>query len=154
MNDDLEVSTEWSSEVPFPEIDKDLVYLNIEKVLKYLSPGFLSSLELQLFLVDDHTIETINWERRGIKKTTDVLSFPLYSEFPQIPIQILGEVIISVNTCRKQATEIGHSVVDEFYRLLIHGILHLFGYDHETSEDDAVAMRRKEDECLDIVFES
>ncbi|TGK78535.1 rRNA maturation RNase YbeY [Leptospira noumeaensis] len=155
MNSSLMVSThlndQWGGDI---EIKSDLVLNNSERILKFLSPKFLQVLELSILLVDDELMKEINLERRGLSKTTDVLSFPLYSESPPIPIQILGEVVISMDTCRKQAKEVGHSVIDEFYRLLVHGILHLFGYDHETNEEDAIQMRKKEDECLELVFES
>jgi rRNA maturation RNase YbeY len=60
----------------------------------------------------------------------------------------LGDVVISYETCVRQAGEIGHSVRDEFQRLLVHGILHLFGYDHETSAADEELMREREDRLL------
>lgn len=149
------VSTHWNDQwgPSKNEIESGLVLENCERVLKFLSPNFLKALELSILVVDDTLMQEINLERRGLNKTTDVLSFPLYSESPPIPFQILGEVVISMDTCILQAKEIGHGLVDEFYRLLVHGILHLFGYDHETNEEDAILMRKKEDECLDLVFE-
>ncbi|TGM20892.1 rRNA maturation RNase YbeY [Leptospira meyeri] len=154
MNSSLSVLTHWNDQCESnTEIQSDLVLENCEIILKHLSPNFLQVLELEILLVDDLVMEEINLERRGLNKTTDVLSFPLYSESPPIPFQILGEVVISMDTCRKQAKEIGHSIIDEFYRLLVHGILHLFGYDHETNEEEAIRMRAKEDECLELVFE-
>lgn len=147
------VATHWNDQWGDSEIQPDLVVENCEQILKYLSPQFLQSLELSILIVDDALMREINRERRGKDKTTDVLSFPLYSESPPIPFQILGEVVISMDTCLLQAKDIGHSPIDEFYRLLVHGILHLFGYDHETNEEDAILMRKKEDECLELVFE-
>ncbi|EOQ98251.1 putative rRNA maturation factor YbeY [Leptospira wolbachii serovar Codice str. CDC] len=147
------VSTHWNDQWGNSEIRSELVLENCERILKFLSPTFLQSLELSILVVDDSLMQEINLERRGLNKTTDVLSFPLYSESPPIPFQILGEVVISMDTCILQSKEIGHSLLDEFYRLLVHGILHLFGYDHETNEEDAILMRKKEDECLELVFE-
>ncbi|MCW7471472.1 rRNA maturation RNase YbeY [Leptospira kanakyensis] len=144
------LNVQWGGDT---EIKSELVLKNSEQILKFLSPSFLQSLELSILLVNDELMQEINLERRGYDKTTDVLSFPLYSDSPPIPFQILGEVVISMDTCRRQAKEIGHSIIDEFYRLLVHGILHLFGYDHETNEEDAIQMRKKEDECLELVFE-
>lgn len=154
MNSSLLVSTEWNDETNQSEIDPELVLGNCERILKYLAPSFLHALELSILLVDDTQMTEINGERRGKEKPTDVLSFPLYSSVEKLPVQILGEVVISMETCKKQALEIGHSVIDEFYRLLVHGILHLFGFDHETNEEDAILMRKMEDECLDLVFVS
>ncbi|PJZ86366.1 rRNA maturation RNase YbeY [Leptospira harrisiae] len=154
MNPSLSVSVHWNDQCKSnSEIQSELVLVNCELILKHLSPSFLQLLELEILLVDDFVMQKINLERRGLNKPTDVLSFPLYSESPPIPFQILGEVVISMETCSKQAIEIGHSIVDEFYRLLVHGILHLYGYDHETNEEDAIQMRKKEDECLELVFE-
>ncbi|TGK51990.1 rRNA maturation RNase YbeY [Leptospira kanakyensis] len=144
------LNDQWGGDT---EIKSELVLKNSEQIIKFLSPSFLQSLELSILLVNDELMQEINLERRGYDKTTDVLSFPLYSDSPPIPFQILGEVVISMDTCRRQAKEIGHSIIDEFYRLLVHGILHLFGYDHETNEEDAIQMRKKEDECLELVFE-
>lgn len=152
MNSFLLVSTEWNDETNQSEIDPNLVVKNCERILKFLAPSYLHALELSILLVDDAQMTEINGERRGKDKPTDVLSFPLYSSEEKLPVQILGEVVISMETCKKQAMEIGHSVIDEFYRLLVHGILHLFGYDHETNEEDAILMRKMEDECLDLVF--
>ncbi|MCG6149319.1 rRNA maturation RNase YbeY [Leptospira levettii] len=152
MNPKLQVFTNWNDETNQEEIDPELIIQNCDLILRYLAPEFLQSLELSVLVVNDQMMSEINGERRGKPKTTDVLSFPLYDDSLKIPFQILGEIVISMETCRKQAIEIGHSVIDEFYRLLVHGILHLFGYDHETNEEDAVLMRKMEDECLDLVF--
>lgn len=110
----------------------------------------------------------INLLRRGKDKTTDVLSFPL--EFDAAPLSAvlterknsdpssfppiaLGEIVISVDTLRRQAAEIGHSEKDEFYRLLVHGFLHLLGYDHERGEEEERIMKEKEDECLEALLD-
>jgi probable rRNA maturation factor len=135
-------------------LDEAKVYTNLIKVLSYVSPDFLIGIELDLLITNDAIMKGINLERRGIAKTTDVLSFPLFQESPPIPYQMIGEIVVSMETLQKQAVEIGHSEIDEFYRLLVHAILHLFGYDHETSEMDAIHMRKKEDECLELIFKN
>ncbi|TQE73771.1 rRNA maturation RNase YbeY [Leptospira noguchii] len=125
-----------------------------------------SGCELSLLLVGDSDMKEINRLRRGKDKTTDVLSFPL--EFDLSPLQkilpknvgsnqktlppiALGEIVISIDTLQKQAKEIGHTEKDEFYRLLVHGFLHLLGYDHERGEEEEHIMKLKEDECLEIL---
>ncbi|WP_155717750.1 rRNA maturation RNase YbeY [Leptospira noguchii] len=125
-----------------------------------------SGCELSLLLVGDSDMKEINRLRRGKDKTTDVLSFPL--EFDLSPLQkilpknvgsnqktlppiALGEIVISIDTLQKQAKEIGHTEKDEFYRLLVHGFLHLLGYDHERGEKEEHIMKLKEDECLEIL---
>ena len=96
----------------------------------------------------------LNSDYRGIKKSTDVLSFEA-----GIPVSygeagnVLGDIVISVPRAESQAEEYGTGFYDEIYRLLIHGILHLSGYDHEDSEYKARKMRKKEEELLDAVKE-
>jgi probable rRNA maturation factor len=146
----LQLRFEDSTELNFFEEKK--IYNNLLKVMRHVAPAFLSGIELDLLILDDAHMKRINAERRGFSKTTDVLSFPLFQTFPPIPYQMIGEIVISLETLKKQAIEIGHTDIDEFYRLLVHGVLHLFGYDHETNEVDAVVMRQKEDECLELIF--
>lgn len=148
---DLQLHIEDETQSDF--FDGALISKNLIKVISYISPVFLKGAELDLLICSDALMQKVNRERRGFDKTTDVLSFPLFQMHPPIPYQMIGEIIISYETLKKQASEIGHSEIEEFYRLLVHGVLHLFGYDHETNESDAKEMRRKEDECLELIFE-
>jgi probable rRNA maturation factor len=99
--------------------------------------------ELSLALVTDPEICALNRQYRGKDKPTDVLSFPLADELQP---SLLGDVVISVETAARQAQRQGHSLREELQTLLIHGILHLLGYDHEVSRREAMRMRRKERE--------
>jgi probable rRNA maturation factor len=91
----------------------------------------------------------LNKKYRGQDRPTDVLAFPLSLDPGTIKAKRrgmphwLGDVVISVETARLQAREFGHSLDEEMGRLLIHGTLHLIGYDHERPED-ARRMQRKE----------
>lgn len=93
---------------------------------------------LSLRLVNDRTIRTINRTHRGKDAATDVLSFPLV-EGPAAPLdraapeRLLGDVVISVETARRQARDYDAPLQDELYRLLIHGVLHLLGHDHHAA---------------------
>lgn len=78
---------------------------------------------LSLWLVGDETMRALNREHRGKDRATDVLSFRIGGE-------ILGDVVISVDTAKRQAVEYGAPLQREVERLLIHGILHLLGHDH------------------------
>ena len=108
--------------------------------------------ELSLLFVSDGTMRSLNRYYRKIDQTTDVLSFP-FQEFPlpkntfpsskRMPIP-LGDIIISIPRTLKQAKEHKTSKDSELFALLLHGILHLFGYDHEKSQTEAKKMRRKE----------
>jgi probable rRNA maturation factor len=87
-------------------------------------------------LTDDETLRRLNLEFRGKDEPTDVLSFPSES-----PVGSLGDIAISVDRAREQAAGYGHEIGTELRVLLLHGVLHLLGYDHET---DHGAMRRLE----------
>lgn len=100
---------------------------------------------LSISLVNDREIQQINREHRGKDKPTDVLSFPLYEagELTAHGERMLGDVVISVDTARRQAAEYDAPLQNEIYRLLIHGILHVLGHDHEEA-DERRAMEAEE----------
>lgn len=113
--------------------------------------------ELSIVLVDDQKIQRLNREYRGIDRSTDVLSFAQqetldprliqpHSEDISFPL-LLGDVILSVETTQRQADEQGKAFEEELYFLLIHGILHLLGYDHHT-DDEAQGMEHLEQQLL------
>lgn len=88
-------------------------------------------------LTDDSEIHQLNKKYRGVDRPTDVLSFSQQEgEFPSVVSNFLGDVVISYETATRQAKEENHSLYRELFILLSHGILHLLGYDHETSEKD------------------
>lgn len=100
--------------------------------------------ELSLVLVSDRVIHDLNRSWRDTDRATDVLAFA-QGEGPGLaPAGLLGDVVISVDTARRQAAELGHSLAAEGERLLVHGLLHLLGYDHERSAVEASRMQRKE----------
>ena len=96
----------------------------------------------------DREIHVLNRQYRGKDKPTDVLSFPLADELQPF---LLGDVVISVETAAHQAQQRGHSLRKELQTLLIHGVLHLLGYDHEVSRSEAVRMHRKEREVKAVL---
>ena len=104
--------------------------------------------ELSLEIVGNGRIRRLNREYRQHDHPTDVLAFPL-REAPGPRTSLLGDVIISYPKASEQASRHGHSLEEELMRLLIHGILHLKGFDHERGELEARRMRRKEREILD-----
>lgn len=96
----------------------------------------------------DPTIHALNRQYRGKDKPTDVLSFPLADEIQPF---LLGDVVISIETAARQAQRRRHSLPEEVQTLLIHGILHLLGYDHEVSRSEAIRMHRKEREVMQVI---
>ena len=103
----------------------------------------LDDAELSLVLVSDPVMHELNRTWRGKNRPTDVLAFA-QREGGAAPAGLLGDVVISVDTARRQAAELGHSLAAEGERLLVHGLLHLLGYDHERSTPEARRMQRKE----------
>ncbi|HEY6449276.1 MAG TPA: rRNA maturation RNase YbeY [Candidatus Cybelea sp.] len=115
--------------------------------------------ELSLSLVNDDTIRSLNRSYRGRDAATDVLSFPLESINsvegggalePAVPERLLGDVVISVETAKRQAAAYDAPLQLELYRLLIHGLLHLKGHDHMAVSERRV-MQREERRLADAI---
>jgi len=99
--------------------------------------------ELSLALIGNLEIKKLNARYRQKDYATDVLSFPVAGIVLKEP-RLLGDVVVSVEKAAEQAKARGHSSEQELVTLLIHGVVHLIGYDHERSARDARAMRRVE----------
>lgn len=116
---------------------------------------FDSEVELSLLITNDETVRELNSRYRGIDDTTDVLSFALTEEgadsssfvTPPDDVIHLGEVIISYPQAERQAQSAGHTVEQEMALLVVHGVLHLLGYDH-ADPDEEREMRGLEQEIL------
>jgi probable rRNA maturation factor len=90
-------------------------------------------------------MRSLNKRYRGRDETTDVLSFALREgRFPGIQPDCLGDIVISVPRAERQAREAGHSLGSEIDFLLVHGLLHLLGYDHVRGGKEATRMKRRE----------
>jgi probable rRNA maturation factor len=104
----------------------------------------LDGAELSILLVSDREMRKLNRAWRGRDRATDVLAFAQREGPGPPPVQLLGDVVISVDTARRQAREHGHTLGREGEQLLVHGLLHLLGYDHERSATEARRMQRRE----------
>ena len=130
---------------------------------KVLAAARVERTELSIILVSDRRMRTLNERYRKKNRATDVLAFPLAMDGagqprsssrirPQAqPPQLLGDVVISLSTAQRQATALGHGLHEEVARLLVHGVLHLLGYDHEQGPREAARMVRQEHRLLRIV---
>jgi len=98
--------------------------------------------EVSVVLVNNAEIHELNLLHRNMDKPTDVLSFPMDDE------ETLGDIVISLEQAQIQANDYGHSLEREVGFLTVHSMLHLFGFDHETSEEDEVEMFGLQDEIL------
>jgi probable rRNA maturation factor len=106
--------------------------------------GFVKA-ELSLAFVDDAEMRLLNATYRQINEPTDVLAFAMTEgRFSEVNPQLLGDVVISAETAAFRAQQAGRPLSEELNALLVHGILHLLGYDHDRSPADARIMRAKE----------
>ena len=105
------------------------------------------NVELSLALVGNAEMQKLNAKYRRMNHPTDVLSFPMEEKLLQ-ETRLLGDVIISVERAAEQAWERRRTLDEEMTTLLIHGIVHLLGYDHERSAKDARIMGRLEKKIL------
>lgn len=105
--------------------------------------------ELSIVIMDDPGIQELNANFRGINRPTNVLSFSMQEgEFSDITPGLLGDVVISVETAQREADDAGITLEQRMSQLLVHGILHLAGFDHEQGEDQACDMETKSLELL------
>lgn len=137
-----------------------LVERAVKETLKQEKIDF--DVEVSVMYVDNEQIHKINKEHRGIDRPTDVLSFPmidfdapcvpsydLTNEIdPQTKCVPIGDIVISLEKAKEQAELYGHSIEREIAFLTIHSMLHLLGYDHETSSSDEETMFKRQDVIL------
>jgi probable rRNA maturation factor len=108
--------------------------------------------ELSILIVGDLEIATLNKAYLGRSGPTNVIAFAMRDgTFGQINPNLLGDVVISFDTAAREAQHAGISLESRFDQLLIHGILHLFGFEHEKTSQQAKAMRAKERELLELL---
>ena len=125
---------------------RDLVRSAVKAALEYMD--FPLKSEVSVMFTDDEEIHELNRMHRGVDRPTDVLSFPLFEydengditeddlDFNPNGEMLLGDIVISLETASRQAQEYGHSFEREIGFLTVHSMLHLFGYDHMTPEDE------------------
>jgi probable rRNA maturation factor len=125
------------------KVDKIKIRSITLKLLKLLD---CRDKELSITFVNDETIRELNNQYRNKNKPTDVLSFSLHEgEFGNINHDILGDIVISVDTAAADALKNGLSLEEEMNFLIIHGLLHLLGYEHEnTSKEEKRKLQTKQ----------
>ena len=109
--------------------------------------------ELSILLLDDSQIAILNKKYLKREGSTNVIAFPMREgPFAELTPDLLGDVVISLETAAREGAMAGISMEDRLTELLVHGILHLCGYDHETSQEEALRMEEKNQEILGIIF--
>lgn len=133
---------------------KDVIHQAVASVMDVV--GREKNVEVSVVLVDDPGIRELNRTFRNVDRSTDVLSFPMIEAGedageldtdPETGEIFLGDIVISLETARRQAEDFGHSLAREVGYLTVHGCLHLLGYDHEA-EAEKQMMRLREEEAL------
>jgi probable rRNA maturation factor len=143
------------------EIGENLLFKFREAIdLVLEAEGFLKEVEIDLYMVDPATIQTINKEQRQMDKVTDVLSFPMLDvskgkvhieetdKNPENGLLMLGEIVLCTSKAIEQAKDYGHSLEREMIFLVVHAVFHLLGYDHITPEDEAEMIQKQEEILL------
>jgi probable rRNA maturation factor len=145
----LSLTLQQSFEAPELVLKRAYVKKIVETTLRHIDTQ--SDCEIGIACVDVDESHKLNFEYRAKDKPTNVLSFP--SDLPDEMAEILesfpiGDLVICIPVVLKEATEQGKQPLTHFTHMLVHGTLHLMGYDHETSEQDAEEMEAIEIEIL------
>lgn len=141
------------------EVDATLIERVVATALA--AENVAGPIEVSVLVTDDAELHQLNRDYRGVDGPTDVLSFADEAEpddgahrsFVRAPdaLRYLGDLAISYERVVAQAAEYGHSRERELAFLTVHGILHLLGYDHELGEDEAAAMRAREEAVMEQI---
>jgi probable rRNA maturation factor len=138
----------YRNDVRASGVDRRALLATARRLLAAIGEGDAA---LSLSLVSDDGIRLINAQYRGKDAPTDVLSFPLENGKPSGETErLLGDVVISIDTARRQAAAYDAPLQREIYRLLIHGLLHLTGHDHVAAAQRRI-MRREERRLADAI---
>jgi probable rRNA maturation factor len=150
-----DASGDWDSNIPWPEIAAEAVPAAIAASRH---AGLIESglcVEISVKFTDDNEVRSLNAGYRGKDKPTNVLSFPMFeAELLDSLVMadggevLLGDIVLAAGICAREAEEKGIPVRDHAVHLVVHGTLHLLGYDHEQGEAEAVAMEEVEREAL------
>lgn len=147
---DCEIEAPWEGTDAITELAG-----NALAALLPLAPELTNArLAASLLFTSDAEVHSLNREWRGKDKPTNVLSFPMLTRAellalaPEGPPELLGDIALAHETCAREAAEKGVPLEHHAAHLVIHGLLHLAGYDHETSPEDASAMEAMETKAL------
>jgi len=153
MNLDIAIEAPWPPAVDWPELA-----FRAGEAAAQVAPELANHrLTASLLLADDAEVHTLNREWRAKDKPTNVLSFPMLERTQLMalvhdgPEELLGDLALALETCTREAAERGVSLQDHVAHLIVHGLLHLAGHDHETSSDSATAMEALEIKALALM---
>ena len=125
------------------------IKMKLKRILKDLE---YHDCELSLLFTDDKHIAELNWRFLKREGPTNVLAFPMRDDnHVKLGSPMLGDIVISLDAAMRDANGVGESFAKTIDRLLIHGLLHLLGYDHEGSEEEARQMEEETERLLTLM---
>ena len=141
---ETDVSAEWGERVDWAILARTAVHAAIAHSRH---PGLADS-EVSVKFTSDAEVRALNAAWRGQDKATNVLSFPMAEESELASAQLLGDIVLAHGICAAEAAAKNVPVATHAAHLVVHGTLHLLGYDHETSDEDAEEMEEAERRAL------
>ena len=145
------IFVEGDISLPYNNTGKKFFTATAEKIFNIID---IDNISVNIILTDNKFIQSINKDYRKKNRPTDVISFAYRDDlFPSLngKIEELGDIYISLEKASEQASDYGVSLKDELKRLLIHGILHLIGYDHEISDEEEKKMSGMEERIFNSI---
>jgi len=130
----MDMDIYWDDNEQLTTPQTELIKQAVKAVIESIPTSGAS--EVSISFMDADEIRVLNRDYRGKDTPTDVLSFPVSDEFVTGDSRPLGDIIICMEVARLQAEEYGHSLDRELAFLVVHGMLHLIGFDHETQGDE------------------
>lgn len=153
MHLEIDIEEPWTSDTDWADLAERVL-----EAVEQLAPELANErLQASLLFTSDEEVHVLNREWRGKDKPTNVLSFPMLERedlldfAPDGPPELLGDLALACETCTREALEKGVSIEDHASHLIVHGLLHLAGHDHETSDADAEAMEALETKILALI---
>lgn len=153
MDLEIDIEAPWPAETDWADLAEAALEALVQVAPELDNPRFLASL---LFTTDEE-VHVLNREWRAKDKPTNVLSFPMLERAdllalaPDGPPEMLGDLALAFETCAREAAEKGVPVEHHASHLIVHGLLHLAGLDHEISDADAEAMEALETKALALI---
>jgi probable rRNA maturation factor len=141
---ETDVSAEWGTSIDWPALARSAVHTAIA----HSRHAGLTDSEVSVKFTSDGEVRALNAAWRGQDKATNVLSFPMAEEGELASAQLLGDIVLAHGTCAAEAADKNVGVDVHAAHLVVHGTLHLLGYDHETGDEDAEEMEEAERRAL------
>ena len=141
---EADIGEEWDSRTDWLALAKSAVH----SAVRHSRHSGLSDSEVSVKFTCDDEVRTLNAAWRGKDRPTNVLSFPMADEAELASAQLLGDIVLASGVCAAEAADKGVTIETHAAHLVVHGTLHLLGYDHETSDADAEEMEEVERQAL------